>query len=66
MASFKVTADTNAIREELYPLVKESLNKSITRTKYKKIVNDFIANMILFHVIELSVLKQRWIRSLLL
>ena len=44
MASFKVTADTSAIREELYPLVKESLNKSITRTKYKKIVNDFIAN----------------------
>lgn len=44
MASFKVNADTSAIKNELYPLVKESLDKSITRNKYKKVVNDFIAN----------------------
>lgn len=44
MASFKVNADTSAIKNELYPLVKESMDKSITRNKYKKVVNDFIAN----------------------
>ena len=37
-------ADTSAIRTELWPLVKEAMDKPATKTAYKRVVNEFISN----------------------
>lgn len=42
--AMRIDADTVAIREQLWPLIKEALDKSSIRNGYKNLVNDFIAN----------------------
>lgn len=39
----KYEANTSAIKKELYPIIEEALNKSSTKTSYKKLINDFIS-----------------------
>lgn len=39
----KYDADTSAIKSEIYPLIETSMNKSSTKSAYKKLVNDFIS-----------------------
>lgn len=46
MPKLKITydANTSAIKDKLWPMVKDAMDKSTTKTAYKKIVNDFISN----------------------
>ena len=44
MAIKIVDGDTSAIRDRLWPLVKEALDKPNIRNAYKNLVNDFVAN----------------------
>lgn len=42
--AIRYDADTTAIRDRLWPLVEEAMNKSNMVKKYKDLLNDFIAN----------------------
>ena len=42
--AIKYESDTSAIRDKLWPLVKESMDKPSAKTAYKKLINDFISN----------------------
>lgn len=39
----KYEANTSAIKQKLWPLVEESMNKSSTKSAYKRLVNDFMS-----------------------
>ena len=42
--AMRYNADTTAIRDRLWPLVEEAMDKPAIRKTYKDLVNDFIAN----------------------
>ena len=42
--AIKYEANTHAIRSKLWPLIKEALDKTSTRSNYKKLINEFISN----------------------
>ena len=39
----KYEANTSNIKKKLWPKVKEALDKSSTRSAYKRLINDFIS-----------------------